>query len=146
LSALISQKQVQRKQVTEASSSLASLREKKVKIDELSRVVDLNRDAFMLYGKKLEEGRIATGLGKEQLANVALIGPPRATSGTDLEKRVILVVFSAFVGLALGIAIALGFEFLNSALRTRQDVEYYVGLPVLAAVPELPARPLMLDQ
>ena len=51
------------------------MREKKVKIDELSRLVELHKDAFMLYGKKLEEGRIATGLGKEQLANVALIGP-----------------------------------------------------------------------
>jgi capsular polysaccharide biosynthesis protein len=45
----------------------------------------------------------------------------------------------------LGLAIAFGLEFFNSALRTRQDVEYYLALPVLAAVPELPPKPLMLD-
>jgi len=146
LSSVTSQKEIVGKQVDEASSALAGMREKKVKIDELSRLVELHKDAFMLYGKKLEEGRIATGLGKEQLANVALIGPARATTGTDLTKRLIMICLSAFVGLALGMAIAFGLEFLNNALRTRQDVEYYLGVPVLATVPELPPRPLMLNQ
>ena len=60
------------------------MREKKVKIDELSRLVELHKDAFMLYGKKLEEGRIATGLGKEQLANVAA---HRTRSATKLGSQ-----------------------------------------------------------
>jgi uncharacterized protein involved in exopolysaccharide biosynthesis len=145
LSSLLSQKEILAKQTDEASGVLLGMREKKVKIDELSRLVDLQKDAFMLYGKKLEEARIATGLGQEQLANLALIGPPRSTPGTDLIKRIIMVFLSAFVGLALGIAVALGLEFLNNALRTRQDVEYYLGLPVLAAIPELSPRRLMLN-
>jgi uncharacterized protein involved in exopolysaccharide biosynthesis len=142
LSSLASQKEIVEKQVRETSASLAALREKKVTIDELSRAIDLRQDAFMLYGKKLEEGRIATGLGKEQLANVALIGPAHATDEGDTGKRMGMIIFSAFVAVALGIAIAFGMEFFNNALRTRQDVEYYLGLPVLATVPELPARPL----
>lgn len=142
---LMSQKQIIGKQVREASEYLGALREKKVKIDELSRLVDLRKDAFMLYGKKLEEGRIATGLGKEQLANVAIIGAPHATDATDLNKRVRMVLLSAFVGLALGIAIAFGLEFFNNALRTRQDVEYYLGLPVLAAIPDLQGPRLLSD-
>jgi uncharacterized protein involved in exopolysaccharide biosynthesis len=146
LSSLTSQKQILAKQVTESSETLPALREKKVKIDELSRLVDLHRDAFMLYGKKLEEGRIATGLGKEQLANVALIGPPYAKPGTDLGLRLKIVLLSGFVGVALGLAVAFGLEFFNNALRTRQDIEFYLGLPMLAAVPELPARPLMITE
>jgi uncharacterized protein involved in exopolysaccharide biosynthesis len=145
LSSLISQRAILRNQVRDLSDTLSNLREKKVKIDELSRRVDLRKDVFMLYGKKLEESRIATGLGKEQLANLALIGPPHATGETDFTKRIRLVVLSGFVGLTLGLAIAFGLEFFNNALRTRQDVEYYLGLPVLAAVPELPPTPLMLD-
>lgn len=145
LSSLVSQRQIVQKQVEEAVAVLASQREKKVKIDELSRLVELNKDAFMLYGKKLEEGRVATGLGKEQLANVALIGPPNATAETDFGKRLKIVLLSSFVGLALGMAIAFGFEFFSSVLRTRQDVEYYLGLPVLAAIPDLHSRPLLTD-
>jgi uncharacterized protein involved in exopolysaccharide biosynthesis len=145
LSSLMSQKEILEKQVNEAWTTLSALSEKKLKIDELSRLVELHKDSFMLYGKKLEEGRIATGLGKEQLANVALIGPSHATSGTDFNKRVILVFLSAFVGLGLGAAIALGIEFVNNVLRTRQDVEYYLELRVLAAIPDLQGRPALTD-
>ena len=146
LSSYVAQRQILAKQGDDASAVLAAMREKKVKIDELSRLVDLNKDAFMLYGKKLEESRIATGLGKEMLANVALIGPPHASTGTDLNKRIMMVIAAAIVALALGAGLAFGIEFINNVLRTRQDVEYYLGLPVLAAVPELPPRPLMLNQ
>ncbi|MGH7797281.1 MAG: GumC family protein [Candidatus Binatia bacterium] len=145
LSSLMSQKGVLVRQVNGALETLAALREKKVKIDELSRLVDLHKDAFMLYGKKLEEGRIATGLGKEQLANVALIGPARATSATDLEKRIMMVILAALIGVALGTAAAFGFECVNNVLRTRQDVEFYLGLPVLAAIPDLRGRMAITD-
>ena len=73
-----------------------------------------------------------------------LIGPARRPS-SDLNKRIIMVFLSAFVGLALGFAVALGLEFLNNAIRTRHDVEFYLGLPVLAAIPELPHWRLMLN-
>jgi uncharacterized protein involved in exopolysaccharide biosynthesis len=145
LSSLTSQKDILGKQVDEASATLSVLREKKVRIDELSRLVELHKDAFMLYGKKLEEGRIATGLGKEQLANVALIGPSRATSSTDVDKRIMMVILAAFVGVALGAGIAFGVELINNVLRTRQDVEYYLGLPVLATIPDLRGRPALTD-
>jgi uncharacterized protein involved in exopolysaccharide biosynthesis len=146
LSSFVAQRQILTKQVDAAAAGLAAMREKKVKIDELSRTVDLNKDAFMLYGKKLEEGRIATGLGKEMLANVALIGPPHASTGTDSNKRIMMVIASAIVGLGLGAALAFGIEFISNVVRTRHDVEYYLGLPVLASVPELPPRPLLLNQ
>ena len=141
LRSLVAQKQIVEKQVDETLPSLAALRGKKVKIDELSRLVALHKDAFMLYGKKLEEGRVATGLGKEQLANVALIGPPHAADAPSGRNKFILL--SAVVGLALGMGIAFGMEFFSNVLRTRQDVEYYLGLPVLASIPDLRSRPLL---
>jgi uncharacterized protein involved in exopolysaccharide biosynthesis len=142
LFSLVSQREILKKQVQEASAMLPSLREKKAKIDELSRLVELHKEAFMLYGKKLEEGRLATGLGKEQLANVALISPPHSNRGTDFGKRLKIILFSAFVGLALGMGIGFALEFFSNALRTRQDIEYYLGVPALATIPDLNAQPL----
>jgi uncharacterized protein involved in exopolysaccharide biosynthesis len=145
LSSLASQKEAVTKHIRENSAALASLREKKVDIDRLSREVDLHRNAFMLYGKQFEEARVATGLGKEQLGNIALIERPHAVPFTkDFQKRIGLVFLAAFVGLALGMAIAFGFEFFNNSLRTQEDVEHYLGVPVLAAIPDLPNRPVAL--
>jgi uncharacterized protein involved in exopolysaccharide biosynthesis len=145
LASLASQREIVRGQVRDASAVLAGLRGKKVETDRLSRVVDLRKEAVMLYGKKMEEARIAAGLGREQLANVAMIEKPHATLSTDLIKRIAMVLLAAIVGMGLGMGIAFGFEFFNNSLRTQEDVEYYLGLPVLAAIPDLQGRPLALE-
>jgi capsular polysaccharide biosynthesis protein len=41
-------------------------------------------------------------------------------------------------------AIAFGLEFFNNTLRTQEDAEHYLGLPVLAAIPDLRDRPVAL--
>ena len=137
-----SQAEALRKQTREAIAALNPLREKKVEGDRLARVVELQKDAFMLYGKKLEEARIASGLGKEQLANVAVIERPHAALGSDLLKRVLMVIAAAVLGILLGIAVAFGLEFVNNSFRTQTDVEHYLGVPVLAAITDLRDRPI----
>lgn len=145
LRSLASQKGILRKQIRETSATLSALRQKKVEIIRLSRVVDLHNDGFLLYGKKLEEARISVGLGKSQLANVVLIEQPHATHETGLKKRIAMVLLAAIVGLALGLVIAFGFEFFNNSIRTQEDVEHYLGLPTLAVIPNLRDRPLALE-
>lgn len=144
LTSLASQKDTLAQQIRMNSEVLATLREKKVEVNRLSRTVELGKDAFLLYGKHLEEARIAVGLGKEQLANVALIEAPHATAAGDVQRRIFMVPLAAIVGLALGMAIAFGSEFFNNSLRTQEDAEHYLGLPVLAAIPDLRERPVAL--
>lgn len=144
LTSVASQKETLGKQIRESTAALEALREKKVEISRLSRTVDLHKDSFLLYGKKLEEARIAAGLGKEQLANIAVIEEAHATPGTDLPRRFTMVILAAFVGLALGLTIAFGFQFFNESIRTQDDIEYYLELPMLAAIPDLRDRPVAL--
>ena len=145
LSSLNSQRDTLRAQVREASAALAAMREKKLEFNRLSRMVELSRDAFMLYGKKVEEARMAAKLDKEQLSNVAVIEEPYAPFGTDIYKRIAVTLLAAIVGLSLGVAIAFGFDFFNNSVRTEDDVEYYLGVPVLASIPDFKDRPLALE-
>jgi capsular polysaccharide biosynthesis protein len=55
-----------------------------------------------------------------------------------------MVGLSSIVGLALGLAIAFALELANNTLRTRSDVEYYLGVPVLAVIPDAKSRQLAL--
>jgi uncharacterized protein involved in exopolysaccharide biosynthesis len=145
LSSFMTKRETLRKQVRDLSATLPALREKQLEVERRSRTVGLHKDAYQLYGKKLEEARIATGLGKEQLGHIAVIENAHAVEiAGDFQKRTGLVVLAAFVGLALGMAIAFGFEFFNNSLRTQEDAEHYLGLPVLAAIPDLRDRPVAL--
>lgn len=140
---LAAQKETLEKQVRETSERLGDLRGKKGELTRLSRVVALHKDSFELYGKKLEEARIATGLGKEKLSQVLVIAQPFVVPPDDLVDDLVLVLLSSIVGLAFGGAIAFVIEMFNNNLRTQADVEHYLGLPMLAAVPDLPPRVLL---
>lgn len=145
LSSLITKRDTLRKQIREISATLPGLREKQLEVERRSRTVGLHKEAYQLYGKKLEEARIATGLGKEQLGHIAVIEAPHSMQMIgDFQRRTGLVILAAFVGLALGMTIAFGFEFFNNSLRTQEDAEHYLGLPVLAAIPDLRDRPVAL--
>jgi uncharacterized protein involved in exopolysaccharide biosynthesis len=146
LTSLTSQRDTLRGQLREASAALSAMREKRVEFNRLSRTVDLSRDAFMLYGKKVEEARIAARLDKEQLSNVAVIEEPYAPYVTDLNKRLGMVLLASVVGMSLGVAIAFGFDFFNNSLRTEEDIEYYLGAPVLASIPDFKDRALALEE
>ena len=145
LASLISQRGSLRAQVREASAAVAAMREKRVEFNRLSRIEELSREAFMLYGKKVEEARIAARLDKEQLSNVAVIEEPYAPSGTDINKRIGVTLLAAIVGLSLGVGIAFIIDFLNTSIRTEADVEYYLGAPVLASIPDFKNHILALE-
>jgi uncharacterized protein involved in exopolysaccharide biosynthesis len=145
LGSLITKREIVRKQLDALGASLPGLREKQLEVERRSRVVGFHKEAYQLYGKKLEEARIATGIGKEQLGHIAVIEAPHSVPFTgDFQKRTGLVILAAFVGLALGVAIAFGVEFFNNTLRTQEDAEHYLRLPVLAAIPDLRDRPVAL--
>jgi len=135
---LIAERETLRRQIRETAATLASLREKQLGFNRLSRLVGLRQDAFLLYGKKVEEARIASGMDKEQLSNIATIEQPYISSDSDLKKRAATVLLAAVVGLLLGLAAAIGLALFNSSLRMEEDIEHYLRLPVLAVIPDLP--------
>lgn len=135
-----SQRGTLRKQITQTSGAIANLRDQRLEGDRLARNVDLHKNAFLLYGKNLEEARIAARMEKEQLSNVAVIEQPYAKEGMNFAERTGIIFLAALIGLVLGVAIAFGLEFFNNTIRTQQDVEQYLGLPVLAAIPDLRGR------
>jgi uncharacterized protein involved in exopolysaccharide biosynthesis len=142
LTSLTAQRAVLARQHHQASAAVAAIRDKKVEADRRSREVDMRREAFQLYGRRLEEARVAAGLESEQLASVAVIEQPYATEATDTRRRLAMVLLAGVVGLGLGVAFAFGIEFVGNRLRTVGDVEYYLGVPVLAAIPDSAQRAL----
>jgi capsular polysaccharide biosynthesis protein len=132
-----------RGQVKAARADLARLREKKTRVVQLTRAVDAQHDAFMAYGKRLEEARIAAGLDREQLANVAVIERPHSlVPPSETVAKAGMVGLAALLGIVVALGIAFGAEFFTNALRTREDVEYHLGLPVIAVIPADPRRAL----
>jgi uncharacterized protein involved in exopolysaccharide biosynthesis len=139
LTTLTSQRDGLRDQVRDAGAGLVHLQTTRLEAGRLARDVELANAVYLQNTKRLDDARVTTGLRRQQLTQVAVIEPPRATSGRIGFKRVVVVgLLGAFVGLGIGMATALALEFFNWSIRTPEDVEFYLGVPALAAVPALP--------
>jgi uncharacterized protein involved in exopolysaccharide biosynthesis len=136
LNALLPQQRVLETQVRELTTDLNRLGAKKIEEERLARLVRLGNDSTTLYTQKLEEARIAAGLDREQLANISVIEQPHVNIDVGIKRQLAIIGLAAFVGLALGFAIAFGTEVFNNSLRSADDTEYYLALPVLAVIPE----------
>ena len=53
------------------------------------------------------------------------------------RKMLALLAFGAFMGLAVGLGMAFTLEFVDHSLKTSEDVEAKLGLPVLVALPRM---------
>lgn len=79
--------------------------------------------------------------------NVEVVDPPTrsaASAAVSNKKRTLAV--SALLGILLGSGYAVMHYLMNRKITTRQDVEEYLGLPVLAVVPEEKSLAEALDR
>jgi capsular polysaccharide biosynthesis protein len=74
--------------------------------------------------------------GAARLDNVQLLNPAQVPLSPD-SPRVGLNMAIAFVlGLMIAVALAFLFEHLDNTIKTSDDVQKYLGLPVLGVIPE----------
>jgi uncharacterized protein involved in exopolysaccharide biosynthesis len=140
---LQSQTDALRGQLQDNHAALAALQAKRADFDRLSRQVELAKALYFTNSKRLDDSRIVASLEKSQLSNIAVIDGPRASTGRSTMRQLTLVALAGMVGLGIGVAAAFAAEMLNGTLRTPQEVEFYLGIPVVTAVPAIAgARPL----
>jgi len=98
---------------------------------------NINTTYNSLLEKKLE-AELAVNLEKKQQGEqFSIIDParlPEKPSSTDL-KKIFLLFIAAGLGIAFGLVLLL--ERLNSSFRQPDDIESYLGLPILATVPAI---------
>lgn len=136
LTSLESRRRANEKQIRELSKGVSALRDQKVEEERQDRLVKRAVERVSQYAGRLDEARIAAGLEKEQLAAVSVIEEPYAELETDGARRLGMVLVAGILGLTLGTGTAFALESLRDRCRTAEEVEYCLGVPVLATVPE----------
>ena len=87
-------------------------------------------------GKKPGESSVAEVTITHHV-NIEIVDPPTlATASAAVSNKNRTLAVSALLGILLGSGYAVMHYLMNRKITTRQDVEDYLGLPVLAVVPE----------
>jgi tyrosine-protein kinase Etk/Wzc len=101
---------------------------------ELQREVQVNTEAYQMLMRKHQEALIKEADKVQELTVVeeATAATPRHSPGRILRSLVGLVV-----GLLLGLVAAFLAETLDTSIGSIEDVEQYLGLPVIGVVPHI---------
>ncbi|HEX9933736.1 MAG TPA: polysaccharide biosynthesis tyrosine autokinase, partial [bacterium] len=107
------------------------LPEKTLRLAQLQREAQVNNTIFMMLREKFEENRIAEA---GQIGSVRIVDRAKPPKSPIKPKKKMNMLLSMLVGLGLGIGMTFIREYMDTSLKTIEDVER-LGFPVLGSIP-----------
>jgi polysaccharide chain length determinant protein (PEP-CTERM system associated) len=88
--------------------------------------------------KKRNESQMATELERRQQSEqFRVLDPPSLPEKPSFPNRLLFALGGLGAGLVLGLGMALLFELANKSMWTKDDIEFYLGVPTLAFIPSI---------
>ena len=109
------------------------LNEKEIQYLNLQRDADSNQQLYEAVLKRLKETGVTGGL---ETNNVSVIEEATIPRIPIRPRRTFNLLLSVVVGLLVGAGTALTIEYFDTTVKTPDDVERYLGLPVIGIVPQ----------
>ena len=108
--------------------------EKSVQYNILKREVDTNKQLYEGLLQRLKEAGMSAGMKASHVRVVDPAQPPDKAAKPSLALNLLLALV---LGLGLGLAAVFLQEHFDNSLKTSEDVERFLHLPVLALIPSL---------
>jgi tyrosine-protein kinase Etk/Wzc len=112
-----------------------------LKVISLQRSVDVLGQLYVLLMEKEQEAEVSKA---ETIVNTRIVTAAAPPNVATSPKAAISVVFGAFVGLVVGMALVFGQQAFSGRFESEEQVRKAVQLPVYAVVPKRP-KPAMAD-
>src|SRR5438445_332518 len=113
------------------------LNEKEIEYSALQREADSNQQLYEAMLKRLKETGVAGGLD----TNNARVVEDAPVPGIPVRPRKTFgLMMSVLLGLGLGVGAVVGVEYFDRSVKSPEDVERLLGLPVIAVVPAFASR------
>jgi tyrosine-protein kinase Etk/Wzc len=130
-----------RQQVTALDSSLVGFGKrleripaKEVQFARLQRNITVLGDISTLLQTRLKESEIARAVGD---ASAQIVDRAYLPVAPMLPRNAVNLAIAALLGLALGLAIAFGREWLDHAVHTSEEVRMITGVSVMGLIPHI---------
>ena len=103
---------------------------------QIEREIDNTADLYELVGTKMVDTQISE-TEDQRMVNAKVLSPANVTLSFVQQRKSLFAQFAALLGLSLGLALAFLLEGLDHTMRTPDDVELNLGVPLLGSIPEV---------
>jgi polysaccharide biosynthesis transport protein len=121
------------------AADIAAERERFLPFEKLEREVELQRDIFQSLRARIAQEGIELQVPRTP---VDIVDRAEPITRHVSPRFAVNILVSLFLGLAAGIGLAYFIEYLDTSVKTVDDVEQHLGLPVLGIIPQK-VRPLI---
>src|SRR6266478_4834737 len=109
------------------------LEQKEVLQQRLLRDQKANETNYLLYSRKQEEARISDSLDRSRIVNVA-VAEAATVPAVPSRSRGMTLLVGFFAAIAVSLVVAAAAEHFNPSLRTSEEVQELLNVPVLALI------------
>jgi capsular exopolysaccharide synthesis family protein len=141
--AAVSAEQALRARVSKLKSDVLDLRGRSIQYTILQREVDTNRALYDALLQRYKQIGVAGGVGIAPVSIVDRANVPKYPFKPNLFLNLFL---GLGLGLAAGFAGAIGLEFVNDTIKSREDVRTKLALPCLGTVPRTSAKDMSVEE
>jgi polysaccharide chain length determinant protein (PEP-CTERM system associated) len=107
-------------------------------LTELNRGYDQSKTNYDDLLKKKDESEMATSMEEmQQGERFTMLDPPSLPSRPDFPNRLKFCGFGLAAGLALGILVAGGFEFMDDRLHSEKQIKSLLPIAVISEIPQI---------
>lgn len=130
---LFNKEKVLQKTISDIENDALQANKKELQYTILERNVSTNRNLYDTLLAKIKASNIDENLDTSNIRIVEKAVLPQAPVKPNKKRNILL---GAVLGLMFGIGIAFLREYMDQSLRTEEDVQKYLDLPVLSVIPK----------
>lgn len=111
-----------------------TLNKKEMQYAILEREVGTNKELYNLLLTKFKETNIIEDMN---ITNIRLVEPAVTPEIPIKPRKMLNLILGIMVGLMSGVGLSFFFSYLDRTIKTPEEVDQYLGLPILAAIPKV---------
>ncbi len=131
-----------RSQLSTARDELKIFNKNELLVSELEREVEMLDGEYRKYSASLEQARIDQALELGRMSNINIAQAATCEETPVSPRPMVNLLLGLGAGLFGAIGLCLACDRFNTSLRTPQDVEKHLSLPILATIPRLKPQQL----
>jgi uncharacterized protein involved in exopolysaccharide biosynthesis len=99
---------------------------------QVSRNAKVSQEIYIMLAKRLEEAKVAEVMVPN---DVQVIDTPTLATAPIKPRKALTLVLAAILGLVISCGYVVINELMHRKIRTQEDIENYLGIPVLGVIP-----------
>jgi len=133
LAAASAQRNAINRVLADSEREMGQLPMKEQELVKLTREADVSKQIYLMLAQRYEEARISEVM---QPTGVQIVDTAAASYVPVSPRKATNLLIGAILGLVLGTVFAFLLEYMKRTIRSAEDVQRYLDLPVLGSIPD----------